>query len=178
MADNASIARPYAKAVFDLAQESDTFDAWTATLEQLAVISNDADFSALVSDPRVDGGKVAELLTDLAKDSLPEGGANFINLLVLNDRIQSLVDINQQYTDLVAKAKALVNAEVITAKSLTEDQKSSLAAALETRLGLKVELTETVDADLVGGAIIKAGDMVIDGSAKGRIEKLTTALMR
>lgn len=178
MADNASIARPYAKAVFDLAQESDAFDAWTATLEQLAVISNDADFSALVSDPRIDDATIAELLTDLAKDSLPEGGANLINLLVLNDRTQSLVDINQQYNDLVAKAKALVNAEVITAKSLTEDQKSSLAAALETRLGLKVELTETVDTELVGGAIIKAGDMVIDGSAKGRIEKLTTALLR
>ena len=178
MADNASIARPYAKAVFDLAQEANAYDAWTAALEQLAVISNDADFSSLVSDPRVDGGKVAELLTDLAKDSLPEGGANLINLLVQNDRLDSLADISQQYTDLVAKAKALVNAEVITAKPLTDDQKSSLAAALEQRLGLKVELEETVDADLVGGAIIKAGDLVIDGSAKGRIEKLTTALLR
>jgi F-type H+-transporting ATPase subunit delta len=178
MADNASIARPYAKAVFDLAQQENAFDAWTAALEQLAVISNDADFSALVSDPRVDGAKVAELLTDLAKDSLPDGGANLIKLLVQNDRVESLVDINQQYTDLVAKANALVNAEVITAKPLTDDQKSSLTAALEKRLGLKVELAETVDADLVGGAIIKAGDMVIDGSAKGRIEKLTTALMR
>lgn len=178
MADNASIARPYAKAVFDLAQQENAFDAWTAALEQLAVISNDADFSALVSDPRVEGAKVAELLTDLAKDSLPEGGANLIKLLVQNDRVQSLVDINQQYTDLVAKANALVNADVITAKPLTEDQKSSLAAALEQRLGLKVQLEETVDADLIGGAIIKAGDMVIDGSAKGRIEKLTTALMR
>jgi F-type H+-transporting ATPase subunit delta len=178
MADNASIARPYAKAVFDLAQQENAFDAWTAALEQLAVISNDADFSALVSDPRVDGAKVAELLTDLAKDSLPDGGAIRIKLLVQNDRVESLVDINQQYTDLVAKANALVNAEVITAKPLTDDQKSSLTAALEKRLGLKVELAETVDADLVGGAIIKAGDMVIDGSAKGRIEKLTTALMR
>lgn len=178
MADNASIARPYAKAVFDLAQQENAFDAWTAALEQLAVISNDADFSALVSDPRVEGAKVAELLTDLAKDSLPEGGANLIKLLVQNDRVQSLVDINQQYTDLVAKANALVNADVITAKPLTEDQKSSLAAALEQRLGLRVQLEETVDADLIGGAIIKAGDMVIDGSAKGRIEKLTTALMR
>ena len=178
MADNASIARPYAKAVFDLAQESNAYDAWTTALEQLAVISNDADFSALVSDPRVDGAKVAELLNDLAKDSLPEGGANLINLLVQNDRLDSLADISQQYTDLVAKAKALVNAEVITAVALTDDQKSSLAAALEQRLGLKVELEETVDADLVGGAIIKAGDLVIDGSAKGRIEKLTTALMR
>jgi len=159
MADNASIARPYAKAVFDLAR-------------------NDTEFSALVSDPRVDDVKVAELLTDLAKDSLPDGGANLINLLVQNDRLHSLTDIRQQYIDLVAKAKALVNAEVVTAKPLTEDQKSSLAAALEQRLGLKVELEETVDADLVGGAIIKAGDLVIDGSAKGRIEKLTTALMR
>ncbi|MGK0375146.1 MAG: F-type H+-transporting ATPase subunit delta [Arenicella sp.] len=178
MADNASIARPYAKAVFDLAQQENAFDAWTAALEQLAVISNDADFGALVSNPRVDSAKVAELLTDLIKDSLPQGGANFIKLLVQNDRLQSLVNINQQYTDLVAKAKALVNAEVITAKPLTEDQKSSLAAALEKRLGLKVELEEIVDPDLIGGAIVKAGDMVIDGSAKGRIEKLTTALMR
>jgi len=97
---------------------------------------------------------------------------------VQNDRLESLVDISQQYGDLVAKAKALVNAEVITAMALTDDQKSSLAAALEQRLGLKVELEETVDADLVGGAIIKAGDLVIDGSAKGRIEKLTSALMR
>lgn len=178
MADNASIARPYAKAVFDLAQEANAFDAWSTALEQLSAISNDADFRTLVTDPRVDGGKVAELLTDLAKDSLPEGGANFINLLVQNDRLEGLTDISQQYGELVAKANALVNAEVITAKALTADQKSSLAAALEIRLGLKVELAETVDATLVGGAIIKAGDMVIDGSAKGRIEKLTTALMR
>jgi len=178
MADNASIARPYAKAVFDLAQETNAFDAWTAALEQLAVISNDADFSTLISDPRVEGSKVAELLTDLTKDSLPEGGVNFINLLVQNDRIESLADISQQFSELVAKAKALVNAQVITAKALTDDQKSSLASALETRLGLKVELEETVDADLIGGAIIKAGDMVIDGSAKGRIEKLTNTLMR
>lgn len=178
MADNASIARPYAKAVFDLAQESNATDAWAVALEQLSAISNDADFRTLVTDPRVNGGKVAELLTDLAKDSLPEGGANFINLLVQNDRLESLTGISQQFGELVAKANALVNAEVITAKALTNDQKSSLANALETRLGLKVELTEVVDSALVGGAIIKAGDLVIDGSAKGRIEKLTTALMR
>ena len=178
MADNASIARPYAKAVFDLAHESGSYESWSTALEQLAVISNDADFSALVSDPRVNADKVTELLTDLAKDSLPEGGVNLVSLLVQNDRLDALADISQQYGDLVAKANALVNAQVITAKALTDDQKSSLAAALETRLGMKVELEETVDADLVGGAIIKAGDLVIDGSAKGRIEKMTTALMR
>jgi F-type H+-transporting ATPase subunit delta len=79
---------------------------------------------------------------------------------------------------LVAKAKKLVNAQVITAKALSAEQKKSLAVALEAKLGLKVTIEETVDTSLMGGAIVKAGDLVIDGSAKGRIEKLTTALMR
>ncbi len=178
MADNASIARPYAKAVFDLARENDSFEAWTAALANLSVISNDESFSALVSDPRVNSSKVVDMLIDLSKDSLPEGGTNLVNLLVQNDRLGALSDIAQQYEDLVAKAKAIVNAQVRTAMALTEDQKSSLSSALEARLGMKVQLEETVDASLVGGAIVKAGDLVIDGSASGRIEKLTTALMR
>ena len=178
MADNASIARPYAKAVFELAQETDSFDGWSAALGQLAAISQDDSFVALVNDPRVEGAQTAELLADVAKDTLPEGGINFINLLVQNDRLLALEDIMQQYGDLVAKAKALVNAKVTTALPLTADQKSSLTSALEARLGMKVEINENVDASLVGGAIIQAGDLVIDGSAKGRIEKLTTALMR
>jgi len=164
--------------VFDLAQETGSFEAWTSALDKLAVISNDESFSALVNDPRVVGSKVAELLIDLAKDTLPEGGTNLVNLLVKNDRLGALTDIGQQYGELVAKAQALVNAQVITAMALTEDQKSSLSSALEARLGMKVQLEETIDADLVGGAIVKAGDLVIDGSAKGRIEKLTSALMR
>ncbi len=178
MADNASIARPYAKAVFDLAQESGSYESWTSALEHLAAISQDDDFSTLVSDPRVDNDKTAELMIDLAKDVLPEGGANLVNLLVQNDRLVALADIQQQFGDLVAKAQASVNAEVVTAMALTEEQKTSLSSALETRLGLKVNLEEKIDAGLVGGAIIKAGDLVIDGSAKGRIEKLTTVLMR
>ena len=178
MADNASIARPYAKAVFDLAQETGSFEAWTTALDSLTAFSNDESFSTLVNDPRVNGSKVADLLIDLSKDTLPEGGTNLINLLVQNDRLDALPDIAQQYGDLVAKAKATVNAQVHSAMALTDDQKSSLSAALEARLGMKVQLEETVDASLVGGAIVKAGDLVIDGSAKGRIEKLTTALLR
>lgn len=178
MADNASIARPYAKAVFELARESNAFDAWKAGLTKLAAISQDEQFQALVSDPKVADSKVAELLVEMAQDVLPEGGTNLVNLLVQNNRLSSLTDVNQQFDDLVAKAQASVNAEVVTAKALTEDQRNALAAALEARMGLKVKLDETVDESLVGGAIIRAGDLVIDGSAKGRIEKLTSALMR
>ena len=176
MADNASIARPYAKAVFDLAQESGSFESWSAALASLTAISSDETFSALVNDPRVTNDRIADLLIDLTKDSLPEGGTNLVNLLVQNDRLAALTDIEQQFADLVAKAQASVNAEVITAMALTEDQKSSLSSALEARLGLKVKLEETIDASLIGGAIVKAGDLVIDGSAKGRIEKLSTTL--
>ncbi len=178
MADNASIARPYAKAVFELAQETNSYDGWSAALDHLSAISQDEKFIALVNDPRVEDSKVAELLTDVAKDSLPEGGANFVNLLVQNGRLLALANIKQQYGDLVAKAKALVNAKVTTALPLSADQKTSLTSALEARLGMKVEIDENVDASIVGGAIIQAGDLVIDGSAKGRLSKLTSALMR
>ena len=178
MADNASIARPYAKAVFELAQETNSFDEWLSALDHLAVVSQDESFVALVNDPLVESSKTADLLVDVTKDSLPEGGTNFVNLLVQNDRLLALTDIQQQYGDLVAKAKALVNAKVTTALPLTADQKSSITSALEARLGMKVEIDETVDSSVVGGAIIKAGDLVIDGSAKGRIEKLTSALLR
>jgi len=147
-------------------------------LDQLAVISADESFNAVSNDPRVEDEKVAELLIDLTKDNLPNGGTNFINLLVQNERLGSLADVKQQYTDLVANAKAIVTAEVTTAIALTQDQKSSLTAALEKRLSQKVVISETVDSSLVGGAIVKTGDLVIDGTAKGRIEKLTTALLR
>ncbi|MFT5572837.1 MAG: F-type H+-transporting ATPase subunit delta [Cryomorphaceae bacterium] len=178
MADNASIARPYAKAVFDLAQENSSFEGWSVALEKMAAISGDRTFSALVSDPRVEGSKITELLLDLTQEVLPEGGANLVKILVQNGRLGALADIHQLYGDLVAKAQATVNAQVFTAMALNEDQKSSLSAALEVRLGMKVNLEETIDAGLVGGAIVKAGDLVIDGSAKGRLQKLTSALMR
>ena len=178
MAENATIARPYAKAVFDYAQESNSFDEWTTLLSQLAVISSDESFSVIANDPNTKNEKVTALLVDLTKETLPTGGENFINLLVQNERLDSLNDVQIQYENLVAKAKAIVTAQVTTAMALTEDQKSSIISALEKRLGQKVVINETVDSSLIGGAVIKTGDLVIDGTAQGRIEKLTTALAR
>jgi F-type H+-transporting ATPase subunit delta len=178
MADSASVARPYAKAIFDLANEADSFDGWSIALAKLASISGDEQFSSLVADPRVEAVRISDLLVELVGDDLPEGGSNLISLLVKNERLGALSGIEQQFNELVAQAKASINAEVITAKALTDEQKAKLSAALEARLGLKVSLEETIDSALIGGAIVKAGDLVIDGSAKGRIEKLSTALLR
>lgn len=178
MADNASIARPYAKAVFDLAQESGAFDQWSSALGVISAIAEDQQFTELASDPRVNVAQLTEVLTDLSKDQLPEGGENFIALIVQNSRLDAISDIAEQFNDLVASAQQAVTAQVETAFALTDAQKQSLSAALEKRLGLKVSLEETIVPELVGGAIVKAGDLVIDGSAKGRIEKLATTLAR
>ena len=178
MADNASLARPYAKAVFELAQESDTFAQWSSVLAQLAAVSQDAQFSTLVNDPRVQGSQLAELLIDISKELLPDGGDKFINLVVKNDRLDAIADIEELYADLVTKAQQAVNAQVVTAIALNDKQKDSLTEALEARLGLTVNLEEVVDDSLIGGAIVRAGDLVIDGSAKGRIEKLSSTLLR
>jgi F-type H+-transporting ATPase subunit delta len=178
MADNATLARPYAKAVFELAQEGDAFAQWSSVLTRLTAVSQDADFSALLNDPRVQGSQLAGLLIDVCKDFLPQGGDNFINLLVQNDRLTALADIDELYAELVTKAQQAVNAEVVTAIALSDSQTTALTEALEARLGLKVILDEVVDASLVGGAIVRAGDMVIDGSVRGRIEKLSSTLLR
>lgn len=178
MADYASIARPYAKAVFDLAQETNAFEAWTDALATAAAVSQDEAFGELISDPRVDRSKLSDLLLDVCGKSVPDGGSNLFKLMVQNDRLQALPEVAAQFKELVAKAKELVNAQVFTAMALSDDQKKALSAALESKLGLKVSLTETIDPDLIGGAVVKAGDLVIDGSAKGRIEKLATALSR
>ena len=178
MVEKASIARPYAKAVFELAQETSSFDEWSHGLNQLAMISDNQEFNQLANDPRVDQKAIVELLIELGGDKLPKTANNFVQLLIKNDRLDALINIKQIYEELVANAQSMVTAEVVTALPLKKDQKSALQNALEARLGLKVSLEETVDANLIGGAIVKAGDLVIDGSAKGRIDKLSTTLLR
>ncbi|NND01087.1 MAG: F0F1 ATP synthase subunit delta [Gammaproteobacteria bacterium] len=178
MAENASIARPYAKAVFELARDNTAFSEWSGALQQLTAVATDEEFSALINDPRIEPDQLAGLLIDITGDSLPDGGENFVNLIVQNDRLEALADIQNLYTSMVAKAQQSISATVITAMPLTDDQKDTLEKALARRLGLKVNLEETVDPSLVGGAIVRAGDLVIDGSATGRIKKLASVLAR
>lgn len=176
MADNASIARPYAKAVFDLATEASQHDDWSVALDALASVANDDDFVDVVASPQVKPEQLEKLVVDIVGDKLPSGGDNFVKLLAQNGRLEVLPDVQQQYALLLAESRKSIEAEVLTARPLSDDQKSKLTDALQTRLGVTVSIVETVDESLVGGAIVKAGDLVIDGSAKGRVEKLAIAL--
>ena len=176
MADNASIARPYAKAVFDLATEIGNQDDWSNTLESLAVIAQDEEFGKAVNSPQVKPEQLEEVVLGLLGKNMPEGGGNFIKLLTQNGRFEALPEVQQQYAVLLAESRESIEAEVLTALPLSAAQKKNLTAALKARLGVSVSIVETIDESLIGGAIVKAGDLVIDGSAKGRVEKLAIAL--
>lgn len=174
--ENASIARPYAKAAFDLAIETKTQDQWSDTLKSLAMIAENEEFSNVMNAPQVTANQLEEVVLGMLGDKLPEGGDNFIKLLAQNGRLEVLPEVQLQFVALLAESQKSIEAEVMTARPLTEAQKTNLTEALKKRLGVSVSIVETVDESLIGGAIVKAGDLVIDGSAAGRVEKLAIAL--
>ncbi|MGH1541417.1 MAG: F0F1 ATP synthase subunit delta [Arenicella sp.] len=178
MADNASIARPYAKAVFDLATEAGNQDDWANGLEVLSAVVIDDEFGKIIDSPQIKQDQLVQLALDVCGDKLPQGGDNLIKLLVHNNRLDIVPGVQEQFALMLAESRQSINAEVLTARPLNAEQTSKLSDALEKRLGVTVSITETVDESLIGGAIVKAGDLVIDGSAKGRVEKLASALNR
>ena len=178
MSGSVSIARPYAQAIFELAKESNAFDEWLEGLTTAAAVAEDPEIAMLVADPAFSGDRLQALLFDICGGSLPTGGDNFLKLLVQNDRVESLPGIATQFAELVDIERKIVTADVVSAQQLTDKQRKSLLGALEGRLGRTVSLSESVDETLVGGAVVRAGDLVIDGSALGGAGKLAIVLAR
>jgi len=173
-----SIARPYAEAIFALAREADDFDRWSAFLARAAVVAADAQVVRLIQDPRVARETLLGIVADLSIESEGESEArrNFLRLLIANRRARALPDIAAHYERLRAEAEGTVDAELVTAFAVSDAQKEKIAAALGKKLGRKVRLGVSEDGGLIGGAIIRAGDMVIDASARGQLEQLKNAL--
>lgn len=177
MSDFTTIARPYAQAVFELAKAQGNLPAWSDMLKMCAQVVRDPNMHALLGSPRVDRAQLAQLIIDVCGQGLSADGANMVRLLADNRRLQVLPEIAQSYENLRAEAEGMVEAEIHSPFPVSEAQLSSIAAALKVRLGREVALKSVTDASLLGGAIIRAGDLVIDGSVRGRLEKLATALI-
>ena len=178
MAGTSSLARPYAQAVFELAKASGDFASWSHALAYLAALASDKSIQDLINNPRVERARLLGLLDDLCGDRVPASGRNLLRLMAANERLLAMPDVAAQYEVMRAEAEGTVDAKVRSAMPLSDAQKSRLSKALEKRLGRKVNLTVLEDKSLLGGAVIQAGDLVIDGSAKGRLEKLASALQR
>lgn len=178
MAELTTIARPYAQAAFKRASETGRLAEWTEMLAYAAAVAEDETVARLASSPRVEKQRFAELFIDICGEHLDQEGRNLIKTLAENRRLAVLPKIAEVYEAYRAEAEKSLQAQIITALPVDEAQVGKLAMALQARLGREVKLTTTTDESLIGGAIVRAGDMVIDGSVRGRLAKLASALSR
>lgn len=176
MSELTTAARPYARAAFDIANTHSEQQKWTDMLAFMAAIAHDQTMIALLDSPGLSQSQAAEMFISVCEEQIDQRGKNFIKLLSENDRIKLLPEITALYEHYRAEAEGSIDAEVISASEVSESQLDKIAAALKARLGKEVRLTTKIDTSLIGGAIIRAGDMVIDGTVSGRLDKLSSAL--
>ncbi len=178
MSDLSTTARPYAKAVYELASENNATETWSDALAYLSVVCEDEQIKSRLDDPTVTREKMAELLVSICGDKIDDQGANLVKLMAESGRLSLMSEVTGIYEELVASSKGMIDAKMVSAFEVTEAQKESVIASLKKRFNKDVRLEVSVDADLIGGAVITAGDLVIDGSVKGRMAKMSTTLAR
>jgi len=176
MSELSTLARPYAEAVFRMATGENDLAGWSSRVAMLAAIVSDAQMAALIADPAVSSDRIATLIIDVAGADLGERGANFVKVLAENDRLTLLPEISAQFETLKAEAEGVVEATITSAQELTQTQVDELVAGLKARFNRSVTVQVAVDPELIGGAIIAIGDQVIDGSVKGRLQRMSFAL--
>lgn len=176
MAEIETLARPYAEAVFSLAKEQQALPKWSQMLALLAEVANDERITALAVDPRVSPAQLTGLLLDIGGTSLNEDAKNLVRLLVQNDRVMLLPIIATQYERLKADAEGVIDVEAIAAFELNSEQIEQITQSVQQKLGREVKLHTSVDKALIGGVIIRAGDLVIDGSVRGHLHDLAAQL--
>jgi F-type H+-transporting ATPase subunit delta len=183
MEQSRTIARPYAKAVFELASETGTLDEWAHVLQALASVAIDPKTIAFVMDPKATEEQETQLFQDLAAKlikipaKLDELAQRFIEELVRAKRLLALPAIFALYSDYLAKQKKQVEAEVVTIAPLSEQQQERLETALKRRFERDVKLTWKQDKTILGGIIIRAGDRVIDASVRSRLGDMIASIM-
>ncbi len=173
----AALARPYARAIFELARAAGDYRSWAESLALLAVVVSDDAMRNLLDNPRLTRNDAAQLVIRVCAEDIGEAEKNLVVMLAENDRLAQLPMIAALYNDFRDEAEGLVEAEVISAQPLSEAQKSAIAEVLKQRLGRDIQLNCSVNEDLVGGAVIRAGDLVIDGSAVEHLRQLHSALV-
>ena len=177
MSELNTVARPYAQAAFDLAREADTLAKWSEMLGFAAVVSADDAMREAIDSPNLLVTEQADLFIQVCDDQLDEQGRNFVKLLAENRRLTLFPEIAALYEDLRAEAEGTLEATVISAKPISDAQQQEMASALKARFNRDVVLQVEIDESMVGGAIIRAGDTVIDGSVRGKLEKFAHALI-
>jgi F-type H+-transporting ATPase subunit delta len=176
MADRLTIARPYARAAFEEARKNGGLAPWSDALQAAAIVVTDPRVASLLDNPRVTPAELAQLVDEIAASSLGEHGANFVRTLAYNHRLGYLPEIAELFDSLKDDAEGVADVTVTSAAPLDEAQRARVSAALERRLSRKVRLHFDLDPSLIGGALLRAGDLVIDGSLRTRLERIAYEL--
>ncbi|MGK2951483.1 MAG: F0F1 ATP synthase subunit delta [Thiobacillus sp.] len=176
MSELSTLARPYAEAVFRMAQGEKDLAGWSSRVQSLALIVSDAQVARLIADPAVAADRVASLIIEVAGADLGERGGNFVKVLAENNRLSLLPEISTQFETLKANAEATLEATITSAQELTQAQIDDLVIGLKAKFNRAVNVQVALDPELIGGAVIAIGDQVIDGSVKGRLQRMSFAL--
>ena len=176
MSELTTTARPYARAVFEMASESKDLAGWSELLAFMGAMAANEDVQTLLASPKMTKQSGADAFIALCDKKLNDKAESLVRMLAENDRLSLLPEMRAIYESLKNEVEGLLEAHVVAAKKLTKAEESSIAAALKKRFGRDVKLKVSVDESLLGGAIIRAGDLVMDGSLKGRLNKMTTVM--
>jgi F-type H+-transporting ATPase subunit delta len=175
MSEMITVARPYAKAAFEFAVESQALDSWHEMLVFAAEVAKNTEMQAFLSGSS-SAEKMAEVFSQVCGEQLNDKGQNLIKVMAENGRLPVLPAVVDLYAEMHAEYSKEISVDVTSAVELVAEQVDKLSAALEKRLERKVNLNCSVDASVVGGLVIKAGDIVIDSTIRGKLNRLTDTL--
>ncbi|MCA0938070.1 F0F1 ATP synthase subunit delta [Vibrio alginolyticus] len=175
MSDLTTIARPYAKAAFDFAVDKGQLDQWGQMLSFAAEVAKNEQMRELLTSS-FSAEKMAEVFVAVCGEQVDAHGQNLLKVMAENGRLTALPDVCEQFFILKKEHEKEIDVEVISASELSDEQLANIGSKLEARLERKVKLNCSVDETLLGGVIIRAGDLVIDNSARGRLNRLSDAL--
>lgn len=169
-------ARPYARAAFGYARENGALDAFSDMLETAATLVENSRLHALLTDPRLTRARRTEMLETLGGERFDEPMRQLLRVLGERDRLPILPEIREQFEQLRADHEQRLTAEVVSARELDPAQQERIRAALAERTGQTVELVSKTDEQLLGGAVVRAGDRVLDASLQRRLQQLSQSL--
>jgi F-type H+-transporting ATPase subunit delta len=176
MAELTTIARPYAEALFATARDAHALDTYADCADALAAVAGHPQVAEVAANPKLNGAQVFDLLTGLMKTQLPESAANFLRLVISNDRLAALPEIARQFHQLKNAAEGVADCLIESAFPMGDAQVSELLARLAGKFGLKLKPEVRVDASLIGGVRVTVGDHVMDTTVKSRLMQMQAAL--
>ena len=167
-----TLARPYARAAFQAARNADRLADWRECLTFAAGIAAAPEMQEVIDNPRIERARLVELFREMGGERFDEAFMNFLEAVAHHDRFELLPEIAAQFEHLRREAERRVHVQVTSAYPLESGERDALSARLQKRFGREVDLEVEVDDSLIGGVVIRAGDEVIDGSVRGRLEQL------